>query len=149
MKFSNQRRRPSRASRYSRQGFTLLELLLVMAILVVLAGLASFAVLGMQQGAYSKSANVEIQTLANACKMYKINVGAFPGKLQDLNARPGGLDQATWGGPYLEKPVVNDPWNRPYKYTANDRNNTVLIQSSGPDGQLGSEDDVSNAPTTG
>ena len=143
MKLRNQRRRLSR-SRRSRQGFTLLELLLVMAILVVLAGLAGFAVLGMQQSAYSGSANVEIKTLANACKMYKLRVGAFPAKLQDLNTRPSGLDQASWGGPYIDTPKVNDPWNRPYKYTPNDGNNTVLIQSSGPDGQMGSEDDVSN-----
>ena len=144
MKLRNQRKRLSRPSRRSRQGFTLLELLLVMAILVVLAGLASVAVLGIQKTSYSRSANVEIKTLANACTMYKINVGAFPAKLEDLSTRPSGLDQASWGGPYIDSPTVNDPWNRPYKYTPNDGNNTVLIQSSGPDGQMGSQDDVSN-----
>ena len=144
MKLRNQRRRLSTTSRRSRQGFTLLELLLVMAILVVLAGLAGFAVLGMQGNAYSGAAKLEIKTAANACKMYKLRVGAFPAKLQDLNTRPSGLDQASWGGPYTDTAIVNDPWNRPYKYTPNDGNNTVFIQSSGPDGQIGSEDDVTN-----
>jgi len=148
MKLRNQRRRLSRTSRRSLQGFTLLELLLVMAILVVLAGLAGFAVLGMQDSSFQSAAQLEIKTANSACKMYKLRVGAFPVKLQDLNSRPSGLDQASWGGPYTDAPITNDPWNRPYKYTPNNTNNTVLIQSAGPDGQMGSQDDVSNAPTT-
>ena len=135
-------------SRRSRQGFTLLELMLVMAILVVLAGLATFAVLPMLGTANSGAAGVEIQTLANACKLYKLRLNAFPNTLQDLSSRPSGIDQNTWGGPFVETPIVNDPWNRPYKYTPNDATNTVLIQSAGPDGQFGSEDDVSNAQNT-
>ena len=148
MKLRSQRRRLTPTSRRSRQGFTLLELLLVMAILVVLVSLSSFAYLSLQQSAYSKSANVEIQRLATACQMYKVSVGAFPNKLQDLHTRPSGLDQATWGGAYIDSANITDPWNRPYKYTPNDGNNTVLIQSSGPDGQMGSEDDVSNSQGT-
>ena len=148
MKLRNSRKRFARTSRRSRQGFTLLELMLVMAILVVLAGLATFAVLPMLGTANSGAAGVDIRTLANACKMYKLRVGAFPEKLQDLNSRPSGIDQASWGGPYIETAIVNDPWNRPYKFTKNEVNNTVLIQSAGPDGQMGSEADVSNGPTS-
>ena len=122
--------------------------MLVMAILVVLAGLATFAILPMLGTANSGAAGVEIKTLANACKLYKLRVGSFPVKLQDLNSRPSGIDQASWGGPYVETPIVNDPWNRPYKYTPNDAANTVLIQSAGPDGQIGNADDVSNTPTS-
>ena len=119
-----------------------------MAILVVLAGLATFAVLPMLGTANSGAAGVEIQTLANACKLYKLRLNAFPNTLQDLSSRPSGIDQNTWGGPFVETPIVNDPWNRPYKYTPNDATNIVLIQSAGPDGQFGSQDDVSNAPVT-
>ena len=147
MKLPNSRKKMMRPLRRSRQGFTLLELLLVMAILVVLAGLASFAVLKIQKNAYSGAAGTEISTLSNACQMYKIRVGAFPNKLEDLNTRPSGIDNTSWGGPYLKEPITSDPWNRPYKYAPDDVNDTVLIQSAGPDGQLGSEDDVSNAPT--
>jgi len=149
MKLPNRRQKNMRPSRCSRQGFTLLELLLVMAILVVLAGLASFAVLNIQKTAYSGAANSEINTLSNACQMYKIQVGAFPVKLEHLNTRPSGIDNTTWGGPYLKEQITSDPWNRPYKYTPDDLNDKVLIQSAGPDGQLGSEDDVSNTPAGG
>lgn len=148
MKLPNRRKKMMRPLRRSRQGFTLLELLLVMAILVVLAGLASFAVLKIQKNAYSGAAGTEISTLSNACQMYKIHVGAFPTKLADLTTRPNGLDNTSWGGPYLKEAITSDPWNRPYKYSPDDLNDTVLIQSAGPDGQSGSEDDVSNAPAT-
>ena len=76
--------------------------------------------------------------------MYKLNVGAFPSKLQDLSTQPAGMDLATWGGPYLGKPVVKDAWSQHYKYMPDERNNTVLIQSAGPDGQMGSQDDITN-----
>ena len=92
--------------RRSRQGFTLLELMLVMAILVVLAGLATFAVLPMLGSANAGAAGVEIKTLANACKMYKIRLNTFPNSLQDLSNRPSGIDQNSWGGPFVETPCL-------------------------------------------
>ena len=96
-----------------------------------------------KMGANSARVKIETKTLSNACKMYKLRVGAFPAKLQDLKSLPEGLDKANWGGPYVDK-LPNDPWGQPYKYTPNDGNNTVLIQSSGPDGKMDSQDDVSN-----
>ena len=90
------------------------------------------------------AARDEIKRLANACDFYRLNVGAFPAELQDLSQLPSGLSQAKWGGPYLEAPIVNDPWNQPYEYSPNDKTNTVSIQSAGLDGQFGSLDDVSN-----
>ena len=101
--------------------------------------------LGSQGSTSESAASVEIKTLANACKMYKLNVGSFPAKLQDLSQLPSGLNQAQWAGPYLDPPIVNDPWNRPYKYSPNDETNTVSIQSAGPNGEFGTLDDLSNA----
>ena len=90
------------------------------------------------------AANVEVETLTNACLTYKLRVGSFPKNLQDLNAPPSGIDQASWGGPYLQAPIENDPWNRPYKHSWIDGNNEISIQSAGPDGKFGNDDDVSN-----
>lgn len=128
--------------RHRNSGFTLLELMLVMAILVVLASLSTFAVLAMQKGAYQKAAATEISTLESACEAYKLQVGSFPQTLNDLFAMPSGLDNARWGGPYLKKPIGNDPWQRPYTYAADEINNRVSITSAGPDGQSGTQDDV-------
>lgn len=125
-----------------RSGFTLLELLLVMAILVVLASLATVAVLSMQRNALRSTALLEIKTLSKACKMYKLQVYSFPAKLEDLHTLPSGLDMNSWGGPYVEDAIDGDPWHRPYQYSPDDANDVVMISSSGPDGQSGTDDDV-------
>lgn len=134
MKLKRQGRRNS--------GFTLLELLLVMAILVVLAGLSTVAVINLQRGAYQKTALVEIETMEKACKMYKLNAGSYPATLDDLYTNPTGMSRAQWGGPYLDKPISNDPWQSPYSYTKDELNDRVTITSPGPDKQTGTEDDV-------
>ncbi|MFT5304370.1 MAG: general secretion pathway protein G [Mariniblastus sp.] len=131
-----------RINRKRKSGFTLLELLLVMAILVVLASLSTFAVLSLKRGALAKAAVTEISTLSNACKMYKLQVGSFPAKLEDLHQAPSGMDRNTWGGPYLDKPVNADPWQRPYKFGVDEANDLVMISSDGPDGQSGTQDDI-------
>lgn len=123
-------------------GFTLLELLLVMAILVVLASLSGFAIIGMQKNALTKAAFIEIQSLEKACTAYRLNVGTFPQKLDDLYEPPNGLSRTKWGGPFLEKPVKADPWQRAYTYTPDEVQGKVVIRSAGPDGQAGTEDDV-------
>ena len=130
------------SKRNRRQAFTLLELLLVMAILVVLAGLAGFSVISMQKGALSKAAYIQVQNLEDQCKAYKLNVGTFPAKLDDLHILPSGMEQFKWGGPYLEDPVPMDPWGQPYKYNRDEQNDRVSIVSAGPDLQAGTQDDI-------
>ena len=124
------------------RGFTLLELMLVMAILVVLAGLTGFAVLGMQRTQYARAAAAEIRVIKDACIAFKLNVGRFPATLEELSTPPSGMTAVQWGGPYLEKPVSNDPWQRPYIYSADDSTDRVFVTSVGPDGQQGTEDDI-------
>lgn len=131
--------------RSRRSAFTLLELLLVMAILVVLASLSTVAILSMQSSAYQRAAYTDVTTLSNACQMYKLNVGTFPATLNDLFTLPSGLSQAQWQGPYIQKQINGDPWNREYVYQPDEVNNRVTITSNGADGQAGTEDDISNA----
>ena len=126
----------------NRSAFTLLELLLVAGILVVLTSLGTFAFLGMQKSAYAKAALVEINSLKSQCDAYKLNVGSFPGTLNDLYVAPSGMVQAAWGGPYSRNPIKGDPWGRPYIYSADDVNDRVMITSNGADGQPGTQDDI-------
>ena len=125
-----------------KSGFTLLELLLVMAILVVLASLSTFAILNLREGALQKTAFLQIETLKEACRMYKTSVGSFPSSINDLYLLPTGMSQAQWGGPYLEPPVAVDPWQQQYNYSADEANQRVTITSNGPDRQAGTQDDV-------
>lgn len=126
-----------------RSGFTLLELLLVMAILVILAGLSTVAVLNIQGNSQSRAAFAQIKILKNACTMYKLNGNPYPKTLENLIVLPPGMNAATWGGPYLEgNSIPLDPWQNPYKYSANDAAQQITITSAGKDGQHGTADDI-------
>lgn len=139
------RRQYTNITRSNRSAFTLLELLLVMAILVVLASLSTFAILNLQRSSLQKTAFLQIKTLSSACAMYKLNVGSFPPSLDALYTLPSGMNEAQWGGRYIQEPVPNDPWGRPYNYQPNDATDTVVITSNGPDGQANTQDDVPQA----
>jgi len=116
-----------------------------MAILVVLASLSTFAILNLQSSSLQKAAQVQVETLKDACTMYKLSAGAFPRNLNDLHALPSGMTPAQWGGPFLETSIPNDPWGNPYNYTPDNIAQTVRVTSNGPDGQRNTSDDVPQA----
>ena len=131
-------------TRHRRQGFTLLELLLVLAILVVLASLSTVAVFSFQKSSYRKAALMEITTLSSQCEAFRLDINTYPSKLDDLYTLPSGFSKNQWNGPYIKPPMKGDPWGKPYSYQADLENDRVIIMSSGPDGQEGTDDDVSN-----
>lgn len=132
-------------------GFTLIEVLLVLAILVILASLVAVNYMGRQKKAAADKARLDIEALGTALKMYHLDLHAYPTTdqgLQALREPPAGLTNPDrWGpGPYLEKEIPFDPWDRPYQYICPGRINTMGydLWSLGPDGVDGSEDDIAN-----
>ena len=101
--------------KYAAQGFTLIELLIVMVILGLLAGLVGPRMFGRVGSAKTGTARTQIELLGTALDTYRLDNSMYPTTAQGLNAlreKPQGVD--TWRGPYLPKPVPNDPWDRPY-----------------------------------
>ncbi len=129
----------------NRKGFTLMEILLVTAILVAMASMASFAYISMQRNMTARNTRTEIGLLENACTAYYNSANAFPTTLRDLQMMPQGMDQVTWGGPYLDvRKDLLDPWQSEYRFAVDEANLTVTISSAGPDRQFGTADDISN-----
>lgn len=132
-----------------RRGFTLLELLVVMFILVLLAGVATVAYTKHIEEAKHVKAKADIDTLDTAIKTYHIQNGAYPPSLDALRTKPSGEDLPNWNGPYLEKPVPDDPWNQPYHYVVpGDKNSNsydlYTLGKDGKEGGSGSDADVTN-----
>jgi general secretion pathway protein G len=128
-----------------RKGFTLMEILLVTAILVAMASMASFAYISMQRNMTARNTRTEIGLLENACTAYYNSVNAFPTTLRDLQVMPQGLDQVTWGGPYLDvRKDLLDPWQSEYRFAVDEASLSVTISSAGPDRQFATADDISN-----
>jgi len=99
-------------------GFTLIELLVVLAILGLLAGLVGPQLIKHLGESKSKAARLQIEELASALDMYRLDVGKYPATDEGLNAlieAPG--TAKVWNGPYLRKKKMPlDPWNNPYHY---------------------------------
>lgn len=128
-------------------GFTLLELLVVIVILGLLAayvGPRYFAQIGKSETAIART---QIEAFEKALDQFRIDMGRFPTTEEGLNAlmvRPA--DGAKWNGPYLKKPVPNDPWGRPYIYRTPGAKGDYDIVSLGKDGAPGGTGD--NADVT-
>lgn len=123
-------------------GFTLLEILIVLVILglvaAVIAGPQVFKYLGT---AKSEAAKVQIERVAGALDLFRLEVGRYPTQQENLDAlieRPAGV--ANWNGPYLKKrEAIIDPWGRPLIYRIPGQFGEYDLYTLGADNAVGGE----------
>lgn len=122
-------------------GFTLIELLVVLAIIGLLAGLVGPQVMKHLGSSKTKAAKVQIEDLAGALDMYRMDVGRYPSTeegLKSLVEKPA--DARSWNGPYLRKNnVPQDPWVYDYHYASPGEHGRFDIYSLGADNAPGGE----------
>ena len=125
------------ASSRSAAGFTLVEVLLVVAILGILAGVVVVSVKNRIPATNISACRMSIKGLETAVSVYEIDNGILPNSLDNLITKGSEMN---WNGPYVKS--LNDPWGNPFGYSR--EGNNCKISSAGPDGQLGSGDDITN-----
>ena len=122
-------------------GFTLIELLVVLAIIGLLAGLVGPQVMKHLGSSKTKAAKVQIEDLAGALDMYRMDVGRYPSTeegLKSLVEKPA--NARSWSGPYLRKNnVPQDPWVYDYHYASPGEHGRFDIYSLGADNAPGGE----------
>ncbi len=127
------------------KGLTLIELMVVIIILGVLATFIVPRFMDQPEKARVAKARVEIESLASAVKMFKLDNGFYPSTEQGLRAlveKPSvGRIPTHWReGGYLEKKEVpKDPWGNDYVYLCPSPNGDFEIISYGADGREGGE----------
>ncbi|HVX83366.1 MAG TPA: type II secretion system major pseudopilin GspG [Phycisphaerae bacterium] len=131
-------------------GFTLIELLLVMAILAVLAAVVVPKFVNRGEQAKIQKAKTDISLMEGQLDVYNQDCGSYPTNDQGLQALVDNVANAKdWNGPYI-KQVPTDPWGNAYIYrnpgTLNPRG--VDLVCVGKDGQEGTDDDITNGPTS-
>ncbi len=116
-----------------KKGFTLIELLVVMVILGLLVGIVGPRVMKRIKPAKIQAARVQIASFEQAINHYYLeNNATYPPSLDALVPD------------YIES-VPMDPWGKPYVYhIPGTHNKDFDIESGGPDGSIGGEDDVTN-----
>ena len=130
------------ARRRRQAGFTLIEIMVVMVIIGLLMALVGPNLIGRSEKAKVQAAAMQIERLGTVLDTFRLDVGRYPTTqegLQVLVQRPMGVDR--WDGPYLNKGVPKDPWDRPYIYRSpGEAGRPYDLYSLGADGAPGGTD---------
>ena len=132
-------RRPMRRSS-KRRGFTLLEVMLVLVIIAAIAGIAVYNIGGIQTTANKMTASNQIKGFKQALETYKLLMSSYPNSLEALHEAPSDLADPSKYTQLYKEAIPPDPWGRPYEYKLNGAE--YELRSLGPDGQSGTQDDV-------
>ena len=123
-------------------GFTLVEIMVVVVIIGILGALVVPKLMGRTGESRVAAAKVDISTMMQALKLYKLDNARYPNTeqgLQSLITKPTSGPAANgWkAGGYIER-LPKDPWGNPYQYLSPGvHGGEVEIFSYGADGQPG------------
>jgi general secretion pathway protein G len=140
------RQRRLEMSRKHQEGFTFLEIMVVVIIIGLLTTLVASNVIRRGESAKLTIAKSQIQKLAQALELYRLDNGRYPTTEQGLEAlvtepqsepRPRRYPP----GGYVRTGDLHDPWAMPFKYEAPGSHNvhSYDIVSLGPDGVEGGD----------
>ena len=122
-----------------KKGFSLIEIMIVIIILGLLAGLVLPNLLGQGEQAKRKIVCIQMESINDALKNFKMQNGMYPSTEEGLQALISNPDEEKYksypDGGFLDGKEPHDPWKNAYIYT-NDES-TIEILSLGADGKEG------------
>ena len=120
----------------TKEGFTLIEILVVVAIIGMLGAVAVPAYMNYLADARITTTRSLIKNIEDACQMYNMKHGGkYPSQLSELLEGDDDNPPLIDGG-------LEDPWGNEIKYEK--RGKRIYLTSFGPDGEEGTEDDITN-----
>ncbi len=124
-------------NRNLRSAFTLVELLLVVTILGILAAVVVVNFTGKGDEARKQATRTSISAISTAVSTFDATKSRLPESLDELCS--GDDNNAA----LLDKGNLNDSWGHPFQYKKISKFK-YEVRSAGPDGQMGTEDDLTN-----
>lgn len=104
----------------AQRGFTLIEIMVVVVIIGVLGAIVVPQFMSRPDQAKVTAAKIDIQAIATALEMYRLDNHHYPSTQQNLEAlikRPSGMPAArNWNPQGYLKSMPVDPWGTPYQY---------------------------------
>lgn len=127
-------------------GFTLIEMMLVVVIIGMLASVVAANIPGILNKSRIKAALAQVKTFELALTDFNMDCGRFPTTDEGLQALVKDPGIEGWHGPYVNQRELNeDPWNKDYCYSDDPQHGLEFdVFSSGPDGEVYTDDDVGN-----
>jgi general secretion pathway protein G len=134
-------KRTAKTSLLDEAGFTLIEIMVVIAIIGILATLIVPRIMGRPDEARATAAKLDVGTIVQSLKLYRLDVGRYPTTEQGIKAlveRPTAepVPQNWKAGGYLDS-LPKDPWGNPYQYTNPGTRGEIDVFSFGADGKPG------------
>ncbi|KPQ30030.1 MAG: type II secretion system protein G [Marinobacter excellens HL-55] len=130
------------------KGFTLIEIMVVMVILGLLVAIVGPNIMGRGDQARVTVAETQLNNLANALDLYRLDNSHYPSTQQGLDAlvqRPSGSPEPrNWNADGYLKSVPQDPWGNEYQYVSPGTEGPYDLYSYGSDGQEGGEGDAAD-----
>lgn len=129
-----------RTRRPRRDGYSLLEILIVISIIALIAALVGPRLFAQLDRSKVTTARVQSRALVSALNTMRLDIGRLPTQEEGLGllVRADSAQVTGWYGPYLEGALPQDPWGRPYVYTApTTPEGSPQVISLGSDGQPG------------
>ena len=131
------RKELANVARKAQQGFTLIEIMVVVGIIGLLVAVLIPNVMGKMNEARIASARVQIKNVEEALVAYSMKHGGkYPDSLEVLTEETDDEDALLQGG-------VEDPWGNALQLEKRGKKRPK-ITSAGPDGEMGTEDDITN-----
>jgi general secretion pathway protein G len=134
-------KRTPKTSLLGEAGFTLIEIMVVIAIIGILATLIVPRIMGRPDEARATAAKLDVGTIVQSLKLYRLDVGRYPTTEQGIKAlveKPTAepVPQNWKAGGYLDS-LPKDPWGNPYQYTNPGTRGEIDVFSFGADGKPG------------
>ena len=123
------RARRARRKRHAQTGMTLIEIMIVMVIMALIAAGAGFAIVPQLNKARIKNTQADAKAIGQAAIMYMTDNKDCPTVEKLVEAKI--LDR---------KKRTKDAWDN--EYTIECDEDGPVVRSSGPDGQMGNDDDI-------
>lgn len=128
----------------ARKAFTLIEIMVVIIILGLLASFVIPNITGKSEEAKQKLVCIQMKSLNESLKMFKIDNGSYPTTEEGLKAlieNPNPDEYSSYSvNAYIEgKKLPVDPWNKPYIYLNLD--DSIELISLGSDKKEGGKNE--------
>jgi general secretion pathway protein G len=122
-----------RKRRRASLGMTLIEIMVVLAIISLILGGVGVVALKQFQAAQGDDARNDVVQIQQAVEQYMLQKrGKCPKNLQELKASG------------IASRISKDPWGNDYNILCPGEHSTVDVISPGEDGELGTDDDITN-----
>ncbi len=130
------------------RGFTLIEIMVVMVILGLLVAIVAPNIMGRSDQAKVTVAETQLNNIANALDLYRLDNSHYPSSQQGLEAlvsKPSGSPEPkNWNPDGYLKSVPEDPWGAEYQYVSPGTEGPYDLYSYGSDGQPGGDGDAAD-----